>query len=91
MVDRLMTLPLFLAMTVDAATAYAQQTPAEPNAAPPAAPPPGADEMTGQLMFFTLGAALLIAIVAMLYFLRSRSNRAAADRVFNPKDRDRQL
>lgn len=90
MFDRLMTLPLFLAMTVDAATAYAQQTPADPNAAP-AAPPPGADEMTGQLMFFTLGAALLIAVVAMLYFLRSRSNRAAADRVFNPKDRDRQL
>jgi hypothetical protein len=47
--------------------------------------------MTGELMFFTLGAGLLIAVVAMLYFLRSRSNRAAANRVFNPKDRDRQL
>jgi hypothetical protein len=42
-------------------------------------------------MFFTLGAGLLIAIVAMLYFLRSRSNRAAAERVFNPTDRDRRL
>ena len=91
MFDRLNTLPLLLAITVSSATAYAQQTPADPNAAQPAAPPPGADEMTGQLMFFTLGAALLIAIVAMLYFLRRRSNRAAADRVFNPKDRDRQL
>lgn len=90
MFDRLTTLPLFFAMTVNAAPAYAQQTPADPNAAP-GAPPPGADGMTGELMFFTLGAALLIAIVAMLYFLRSRSNRAAADRVFNPKDRDRQL
>ncbi len=44
--------------------------------------------MTGQLMFFTLGAGLLIAIALMMYFLRKRSNRAAAERVFNPPDRD---
>lgn len=87
MLERLQTIPLWLAMT---ATAYAQQSPADPNA-PATQPPPGADEMTGQLMFFTLGAGLLIAILALLYFLRSRSNRAAAERVFSPKDRDRQL
>ena len=90
MFDRLQTLPLWLAMTAMTATAYAQGTPADPNA-PATQPPAGADEMTGELMFFTLGAGLLIAVVAMLYFLRSRSNRAAANRVFNPKDRDRQL
>ena len=92
MLDRLKTVPLWLAVTFPA---LAQQSPADPNAAPSTLPPPGADEMTGQLMFFTLGAGLLIAIVLMMYFLRSRSNRAAAGRVFNPqeqtKDRDRRL
>lgn len=91
MFDRLHALPLWLAMTAMSASAFAQGTPADPNTAPATQPPAGADEMTGQLMFFTLGAGLLIAVVAMMYFLRSRSNRAAADRVFNPKDRDRKM
>lgn len=86
---RMQTFPLWLAATAASATAYAQDTPAGPNAAPATQPGPGTGEMTGELMFFTLGAALLIGLVAMLYFLRSRSNRAAAGRVFNPKDRDR--
>ncbi len=95
MFEKLRALPSLLATTplalmVMTATAHAQGTPGDPNAAP-ATQPPGADEMTGELMFFTLGAGLLIAIVATLYFLRSRSNRAAAERVFNPTDRDRQL
>lgn len=79
------TVMLWLAM---AAAAFAQQNPAPDQPATAPAPPPGADQMTGQLMFFTLGAGLLIAIALMMYFLRKRSNRAAAERVFNPPDRD---
>ncbi len=82
MLKQLTSLPLLLGTSV---AAYAQQQPA---ANPPAAPPPGADQMTGQLMFFTLGAGLLIGIFALFYFLRKRSNRAAAERVFSPKNRD---
>lgn len=71
-------------MVAGGALAQQQQAPAT---APAQAPSPGTQEMTGQLMFFTLGAGVLIAIVLLLYFLRKRSNRAAAERVFNPNDR----
>ena len=84
MISRLTSILLWLAT---AAAAHAQQT-VSPAANTPVAPPPGADQMTGQLMFFTLGAGLLIAIVMLLYFLHRRSNRAAAERVFAPKNRD---
>jgi LPXTG-motif cell wall-anchored protein len=89
MLDRLKVIPLWFAATLPA---YAQQAPGDgaPAAGTPQ-PPPGTDEMTGQLMFFTLGAGLLVAILLMLYFLRKRSNRAAAGRVFNPNERDRKL
>lgn len=89
MFDRLKAVPLWIAVTLPA---YAQQQPADQGPATGAPQPPaGADEMTGELMFFTLGAGLLIAILMMVFFLRNRSNRAAADRVFNPKDRDRPM
>jgi hypothetical protein len=56
--------------------AFAQQTqPAQP--APTDAPVP-------DLMFFTLGAVLIIAIGAFVMFLRKRSNREATDRALNP-------
>lgn len=50
------------------------------------APPPAevAGEPISTLMFFTFGAALAIAIGALLFFLRSRSNRAAAERALDP-------
>jgi hypothetical protein len=57
--------------------AYAQDT----NPPAPAASP---GEPVSMLMFFTLGAVLLIAIGAFAWFLRSRSNRDAADRAMNP-------
>ena len=38
------------------------------------------------LMLFTLVAALAVAVGAFLYFLRKRSNRAAASRALNPAD-----
>jgi hypothetical protein len=37
-------------------------------------------------MFFTLGITLVILIGGFAWFLRSRSNRAAADRALNPKN-----
>jgi hypothetical protein len=57
------------------------------QAAPPA-PAEGPGEPISILMFFTLGAALLAAVAAMLWFLRKSSNRKAASRVFNPNDAD---
>jgi hypothetical protein len=52
------------------------------------APPPA--EVQGEpislLMFFTLGGAALFAIGLLLWFLRKRSNRAAADRALNPNN-----
>ena len=38
------------------------------------------------LMLFTLGAVLLVAVLAFAYFLRRRSNRAAAGRALNPNN-----
>lgn len=60
-----------------------------PAAALAQAPPPPAEvqgEPVSTLMFFTLGAALLLAVGAFLWFLRKRSNRAAAERALNPND-----
>ena len=48
------------------------------------APAEGAGEPVSTLMFFTFGAALAIAIGAFVFFLRSRSNRAAAERALDP-------
>ena len=48
------------------------------NAAPPPAEVQG--EPISALMFFTLGASALVATGFFLWFLRKRSNRAAADR-----------
>jgi hypothetical protein len=39
-------------------------------------------------MFFTLFAALAIGVGAMLWFLRRRSNRDAANRALNPRHPD---
>lgn len=52
-------------------------------------PPPPAEvhgEPLSSLMFFTLGAALLLAVGGFLWFLRKRSNRDAADRALNPNN-----
>lgn len=38
------------------------------------------DQAIPSLMFFTLGAVLLIAVGAFVYFLRKRSNREATER-----------
>ncbi len=35
------------------------------------------DQLTGSLMFMTLGVVLLVAIGSFLWFLRSRRNRDA--------------
>jgi hypothetical protein len=43
-------------------------------------------EPVSSLMFFTLGITLVILIGGFAWFLRSRSNRAAADRALNPKN-----
>jgi hypothetical protein len=68
-------IPTFVALAVSAAEAVAQ------NAPPPA-------EVDGEpvswLMFFTLGAVLLLAIGSFMWFLRKKSNRAAADRALDP-------
>lgn len=66
-----------LASTLAATVAVAQE------AAPPA-PAEGGGEPISTLMFFTCGAALIIAIGALVFFLRSRSNRAAAERALDP-------
>jgi hypothetical protein len=52
----------------------------------PPAPAEGPGEPISLLMFSTLGIALLGAIALFLWFLRKRSNRAAAERVLNPND-----
>lgn len=39
------------------------------------------DEAVPALMLFTLGAGLVVAIGLLVWFLRSRSNRAAMKRV----------
>jgi LPXTG-motif cell wall-anchored protein len=51
----------------------------------PPAPAEGAGEPISTLMFFTLGGGLVIAVGLFLWFLRKRSNRAAAERVFTDK------
>jgi heme/copper-type cytochrome/quinol oxidase subunit 2 len=58
------------------------------NAAAQNAPPPAevAGEPVSYLMFFTLGAVLLIAIGAFVWFLRKRSNREAAERALDPNN-----
>lgn len=42
-----------------------------------------ADEMSGWLMFMTLGLVLLFAIGSFAWFLRRRSNREAAKEAFD--------
>jgi hypothetical protein len=52
-------------------------------------PPPPAEvagEPISTLMLFTLGAVLLLAIGSLVWFLRKRSNRDAADRALNPNN-----
>lgn len=46
--------------------------------------PAPADAPVPDLMFFTLGAVLIIAIGAFIMFLRKRSNREATNRALNP-------
>ncbi|MDO9383887.1 MAG: hypothetical protein Q7T86_13605 [Hyphomicrobiaceae bacterium] len=65
------------ALAASAAEAFAQ------NAPPPAEV---AGEPVSYLMFFTLGAALLIAIGSFAWFLRKKSNRDAADRALDPNN-----
>lgn len=67
----------FILAVTYAATALAQD-------APPPAEVQG--EPISMLMFFTLGGAVLIAAGLFMWFLRKRSNRAAADRALNPKN-----
>lgn len=62
-------------LLASATTALAQGAPA---------PAEGGGEPISTLMFFTFGAVLVVAIGALVVFLRSRSNRAAADRALNP-------
>lgn len=45
-----------------------------------------AGEPVSTLMFFTLGAVLLLAIGSFIWFLRKRSNREAADRALDPSN-----
>ncbi len=52
----------------------------------PPAPAHAAGEPISMLMLFTLLAGLAIAIVAFVWFLRSRSNRDATDRALNPRN-----
>jgi hypothetical protein len=59
-------------------------TPALAQNAPPPAEVQG--EPISALMFFTLGGAALVAVGLFLWFLRKRSNRAAADRALNPNN-----
>jgi hypothetical protein len=52
-------------------------------------PPPPAEvqgEPISTLMLFTLFGALLVGIGLFAWFLRKRSNRAAADRALNPNN-----
>lgn len=52
-------------------------------------PPPPAEvagEPISTLMLFTLGTALVLGIGGLLWFLRKRSNRDAADRALNPNN-----
>lgn len=60
-----------------ATTALAQEAPA---------PAEVQGEPISILMFFTLGVAVVIAIGLFAWFLRKRSNRAAADRALNPNN-----
>lgn len=67
----------FVALAAQSAHALAQN------------PPPPAEvqgEPISLLMFFTLGIALLLAIGAFAWFLRKKSNRAAADRALDPNN-----
>jgi TRAP-type mannitol/chloroaromatic compound transport system permease small subunit len=67
-----------VALVLLTAAAYAQEQPQQQNLPTDTAIP--------GLMFFTIGAALLIGVVMMLSFLRKRSNREAMDKAINPKN-----
>lgn len=69
-----------LIWTATAIVAQAQQN---------AAPNMSADEVVPSLMFFTLGAVLLIAVGAFVYFLRKRSNRDATARALGVDEASR--
>jgi heme/copper-type cytochrome/quinol oxidase subunit 2 len=66
---------LLAILLVFATSAWAQEAPA---------PAEGPGEPISLLMFSTLGIVLLVAVALFLWFLRKRSNRAAAERVLNP-------
>jgi hypothetical protein len=66
-----------IALALTTATALAQ------NAPPPAEV---AGEPVSTLMFFTLGAALMLAVGLFAWFLRKKSNRAAAERALDPNN-----
>lgn len=71
------------ALAASLATALSKATAIAQDAAPPP-PAEGGGEPISTLMFFTFAAALVIAIGALVFFLRSRSNRAAAERALDP-------
>jgi hypothetical protein len=58
------------------------------TAAAQSPPPPAevAGEPISTLMLFTLGTALVLGIGGLVWFLRKRSNRDAADRALNPNN-----
>jgi Flp pilus assembly protein protease CpaA len=62
-----------------AAAAWAQEAPGQTLPT---------DQAIPGLMFFTLFAGLAIAVGALIFFLRRRSNRAAMQRVLTDNDRN---
>ncbi len=68
--------PLIATATLYVSTAAAQTPPVVDGTAAP----------VPSLMFFTLGSALVILVVAFVMFLRKRSNRDATIKVLNPND-----
>ena len=67
-------LPLAAIPAMWSATALAQETTA----------PVTTDTAIPTLMFGTIGGVLLVAIIALAYFFRKKSNRDATERVLDP-------
>jgi nitrate reductase gamma subunit len=76
-----MSTRIFVGQTIAVCLLYTTEALAQ---VPPAAGP--TDAPVPSLMFFTLGAVLLILIGAFVMFLRRRSNRDVAAKVLNPND-----
>lgn len=72
--------------TILAAAAMSVMVPALALAQEPPGQTLPTDTAIPSLMFFTLIAALVIGVGAFAYFLRKRSNRAAAERALDIKD-----